>query len=90
MTSDNIPPAQQPQGRRMSIVLSCATVAMAALAGFGAVYVMARTADNGRAPAAAQVRIAQAPAVPVTTTAQAPLPSGPGVNPLGDVQTNPF
>jgi len=63
----------------MSILAAAAVVAASALAGFGAVYVMARTADNGATEGAR--RYAQATAPPATAPA-AGLPSGPGRNPL--------
>ena len=58
-----------------------ATVAVAGLAGFGAVYVMAGGADNGTLRPA---RIAQAVSGPAT------LPSGPGANPLSVGQMAAF
>jgi thiol-disulfide isomerase/thioredoxin len=56
-----------------SILATAAVLTAAALAGFGAVYVMARTPDNG----GGKLEVAQAPAAP-----PAELPSGPGRNPL--------
>ena len=90
-------------GARPSIILAAATVAIAALVGFGAVYVMARDADNGAS--LANARVAQAPAattpvVPPTAPLAAPLPSGslpsgslpsgPGTNTLSTGQMAAF
>ena len=74
-----------PGSSRPSLAAVIATVALAALAGFGAVYVMARTPDNAAttrtgAPLANATnrQIAQQ-----TPAAGAPvLPTGPGSNPL--------
>lgn len=60
--------------KKSSIALTVAVLAVAALAGFGAVYVMARTPDN--APLQPR-QVAQAP-----SSEPAALPSGPGRNPL--------
>ena len=73
---------KQTTGTRATVMLATATVAIAAVVGFGAVYVMARDADNGTA--ATNVRIAQAPAAP------AALPSGPGTNTLSTGQMAAF
>ena len=89
MTSNSDCPAPE-AGRKRTIAIAVATVAIAALAGFGAVYVMARTPDNGRAPDTAVVRLAQAPAAPSVSTAPAPLPSGPGSNALSTGQMAAF
>ena len=58
-----------------SIGALIATAVVAAAAGFGAVYAMARGADNGSGPAPAAVRVAQA-------SPEQALPPGPGANPL--------
>lgn len=80
----------EPSGR-LPHGLYAATLLVAAVIGFGAVYVMARLADNGGATAAGEeaprLRVAQAQA-PTPAPASAPqsapaqLPSGPGANPL--------
>ena len=70
-----------PEGK-VSIVTAAAVLAVAALAGFGAIYVMARTPDN--VPAERR-EVAQAPspqAGPQVPTAGTPLPAGPGRNAL--------
>ncbi len=89
MTSKSNGPAPEP-GSRRTIVLAAAIGAIAAMAGFGAVYVMARTPDNGRAPDKATVRLAQAPSAPSASTAPAALPSGPGSNALSTGQMAAF
>ena len=66
-----------PRGPTLTALLLTATIAAAA--GFGAVYAIARAPDNGSVPpaATAPVQVAQAaPSVPP------PLPTGPGANPL--------
>ncbi len=82
------PPGDLQQGtERPSIILGVATVALAALVGFGAVYVIARTPDNGAASKAGadHVQIAQAqPDKP------AELPSGAGSNALSRGQMAAF
>ena len=89
MTSNSDCPAPE-AGRKRTIAIAVATVAIAALAGFGAVYVMARTPDNGAAPraAASNARVAQAPAA--APAAPAALPSGPGTNALSAGQMAAF
>ena len=64
------------------MVVAFATIVTAALVGFGAVYVMARDADN--AAPTANVRLAQAPAAPAV------LPAGPGTNALSTGQMAAF
>jgi thiol-disulfide isomerase/thioredoxin len=67
--------AEQTSRKGPSLGIALATAVISAAAGFGAVYAMAQGADNGAwvAPAANNVRVAQAPHA---------LPSGPGTNPL--------
>ena len=90
MAQDDSSAAERSPGERPSIALAAAIVAIAALVGFGAVYVMARDADNGRSqPAEARVRreaVAQAPA----GAAPATLPAGPGTNALSSGQMAAF
>lgn len=68
--------------------LYAAILLAAALIGFGAVYVMARLADNGAVSAtvAPQLRIAQAQSLPPApsqpSAGSTALPAGPGANPL--------
>lgn len=69
------PTPQRP--RKAGALATALTIALAGLAGFGAVYVMARVGDNGGATETVgrrgkAVEIAQA----------SPLPSGPGANPF--------
>ena len=63
------------QATRPSIGALIATAVVAAAAGFGAVYAMARGADNGGQTEPVATRLAQA-------APDQPLPSGPGGNPL--------
>lgn len=69
--------------RRTTRTACLATFAAAALAGFGAVYVMAGGTDNG----GNTVRVAQTTTAPPTV-----LPTGPGLNPLsvGEMATFVF
>ena len=88
MAEDGKAAAKPSPCERPPIVLAAALTAIAALAGFGAVYVMARDADNGETrPVPATVRVAQAPAAP---SAPATLPSGPGTNALSTGQMAAF
>ena len=82
MTMNDKPAGKQSTSARATVLLSTATVAVAAVVGFGAVYVMARTPDNGQQPAKFQV--AEAPA------GGAALPSGPGTNALSTGQMAAF
>jgi thiol-disulfide isomerase/thioredoxin len=67
--------AEQPNRKGPSLRLALGTAMISAAAGFGAVYAMARGADNGSwaERPVGEVRMAQA---------SQPLPSGPGANPL--------
>ncbi len=70
-----------PRDMGSQLALAVGTIVMAAVAGFGAVYVMARNPDNAdsgpRLPAASADRVAQAPGAHAVA-----LPAGPGANPL--------
>ena len=81
-------PGTEPRAERRSIVLAAATVAIAALAGFGAVYVMARTPDNGGGSTSA--RMVTGESAPSGDRVLAQLPSGPGSNPLSTGQMAAF
>ena len=63
------------QASRPSIGALIATAVVAAAAGFGAVYAMARGPDNGGQTQTVATRLAQA-------APEQPLPAGPGANPL--------
>ncbi len=63
------------QASRPSIGALVATAVVAAAAGFGAVYAMARGPDNGGQTQTVATRLAQA-------APEQPLPAGPGANPL--------
>ncbi len=76
MNTDNSSPS-----RRTTRAACLATFAAAALAGFGAVYVMAGGTDN----AGNTARVAQS-----TAAAQVELPTGPGSNPLSVGQMATF
>lgn len=71
-----MPGGNNSAGGQPSVAVAALTVVLAALAGFGAVYVMARTPDNAARQLEA-VRVAQAPA-PTPPS----LPAGPGANTL--------
>ena len=95
MTKDSPTAAKRQATERPSILLAAATVAIAALAGFGAVYVMARDADNaGARPRSIDARVAQAPGPPATLPSgplpAGPLPAGPGTNVLSTGQMAAF
>ncbi|MDX2155964.1 MAG: TlpA disulfide reductase family protein [Hyphomicrobiaceae bacterium] len=68
-------------GRWRRNAITAVTIAVASLAGFGAVYVMAGGADNARRP----VKLAQ-----VGGSTPVALPSGPGANPFSVGQMAAF
>ncbi len=95
MTNEG-PKAGKPLGTACPpIAFAAATVALAALAGFGAVYVMASAPDNGAATKAAsdRVQIAQTQAEKPAASPETPsgaLPSGAGTNALSQGQMAAF